>query len=241
MHANESLPSSEADLDRLENAAEQPSAGGASEETSGSADTRTLKTLLGQSRAIRVGPAMEVDRISTCVHVAVDGKMSTDMQTWGVGMVDVGLGMGHFSGGPFTKCTTDILNKGVMDQATVEALALLMGIDWIRKRQKPTLNFFLTHGFRPIEMPMHFVTDRTAALVTMKDLGQVVPTLLNCEATGFRIVLSHVAVSLVKMLLITGVVSFRHKSADPSQASQSASAWALTGLPRWVWEMAMSA
>ena len=148
--------------------------------------------------------------------VALDGKICPDQWTWGVGLLNLGLGIGCFSGGRIEECSQPILKAGKLDQATVETLALQMGMDWLRKQQKPKLAECLAAPFHPVRRNVTFITDRTATLVTMMAYS-------NCRsaggmsASGFDCMLRSAAVSLLKLLLVTGRVTFMHKKAVPGQ------------------------
>ena len=106
-----------------------------------------------------------------------------------------------------------------MDQATVEAIAVQMGFDWVRKRQRLPLSLFRSNGFRRLEKDITFISDRTATMVTMMRFGR------DSQLPGFQVAIHNAAVSMVKMLLLFTKVVIIHKSVEPFQAAQDPDEW----------------
>ena len=178
------------------------------------------------SRAIRM-PRSPCSLRGTVV--AVDGKFSSTMQRWGVGVFDIKAGIGHFAGGCYAGCSSASIGENGMDQATVEAIAVQMGFDWVRKRQRLPLSLFRSNGFRRLEKDITLISDRTATMVTMMRFGR------DSQLPGFQVAIHNAAVSMVKMLLLFTKVVIIHKSVEPFQAAQDRDEWtpdqlALSGL-----------
>ena len=106
-----------------------------------------------------------------------------------------------------------------MDQATVEAIAVQMGFDWVRKRQRLPLSLFQSNGFRRLEKDITLISDRTATMVTMMRFGR------DSQLPGFQVAIHNAAVSMVKMLLLFTKVVIIHKSVEPFQAAQDRDEW----------------
>ena len=155
--------------------------------------------------------------------VAVDGKISIKRGTWGVGMIDLNLGVGHFSGGKFSVMASEILKEGVMDQGIAEALAVQMALDWVRKRQVPDIRVFASHGYRPLEREPIFVTDKTTTLTSLQKVGDDVDT--GCTAE-FLFMLNILSMSIVKMLSMVNKLKFIHKRAYEGHYETPAREWA---------------
>ena len=147
--------------------------------------------------------------------VAVDGKFSSARQTWGVGVFDSRAGIGHVAGGCYAGCNSLSIGENGMDQATVEAIAVHMGFDWVRKRQRLPLSLFRSNGFRRLEKDITFISDRTATMVTMMRFGRFVARQFDSQLPGFEVATHNAAVSMVKMLLLFTKVVIIHKSVEP--------------------------
>ena len=112
---------------------------------------------------------------------------------------------------PFSICSGELLENGIVSQAWVEALALLLGLDWVRKGQKLSMSLFADNGMRPLGQIATFISDRTATLVTMEMLGRQAPETLTDGAGDFRGYLFELAHSLVKMLLSFFIFYYNEK------------------------------
>ena len=168
------------------------------------------------SRAIRM-PRSPCSLRGTVV--AVDGKFSSTRQKWGVGVFDIKAGIGHFAGGCYAGCSSASIGENGMEQATVEAIAVQMGFDWVRKRQRLPLSLFRSNGFRRLEKDITLISDRTATMVTMMRFGR------DSQLPGFQVAIHNAAVSMVKMLLLFTKVVIIHKSVEPFQAAQDPDEW----------------
>ena len=134
------------------------------------------------------------------VLVATDGKKDDDECRWGVGVVDLYRGLGHYMGGAYLGLDPDLLMRnGELDQATVETLALHGSLTWARKREIVRYEAFRMNGFRPLGREVIFVTDRMATLRTM--WKQTTDGGGGRYVQGFERAFSAVAVNLAKLLM----------------------------------------
>ena len=152
--------------------------------------------------------------------VAVDGKFSSTRQKWGVGVFDIKAGIGHVAGGCYAGCSSASIGENGMEQSTVEAIAVHMGFDWVRKRQRLPLSLFRSNGFRKLEKDITLISGRTATMVTMMRFGRVAARQFDSQLPGFEVAIHNAAVPMVKMLLLFTKVVIIHKSVEPFQAAQ---------------------
>ena len=165
--------------------------------------------------------------------VAVDGKFSSTRQTWGVGVFDIKAGIGHVARGCYAGCSSASIGENGMEQSTVEAIAVHMGFDWVRKRQRLPLSLFRSNGFRRLEKDITLISDRTATMVTMMRFGRVAARQFDSQLPGFEVAIHNAAVSMVKMLLLFTKVVIIHKSVEPFQAAQDRHEWTPDLLALW--------
>ena len=155
--------------------------------------------------------------------VATDGKKDDEECRWGVGVVDLHRGLGHYMGGAYLGLDPDLLMRnGELDQATVETLALHGSLTWARKREIVRYEAFRMNGFRPLGREVIFVTDRMSTLQTMRKTTGGVGR--GTYVQGFRRAFDAVADAL-KLLMLVRTVRFVHKSHWPSQVNYAPTEW----------------
>ena len=170
--------------------------------------------------------------------IAVDGKITRLTKKWGVGLLDLGTGLGVGVGGPCSVTPFLCGPDGDMNQAATETWALALGCRWAACRDRHPAHLNPDTGRPP--RPILIVSDRTASLRTLAVVTRK-PGCLTRACQGFRWALAAAAESLIRLLLIQGSVGFAHKSAVPSEAGVPPLSWqpdllAVIGMRAGLWD-----